>query len=530
MVRGLIVGAVALFVSTVAVAAPGDAPLPTALASGGARPVSLPESGAAAILPLDAAAGDYVAGAIDVSQGSVTLDLVAPDGHSIRRLGAEIAGSQDFHFVAGEGGERLRITAEEPARATLRLTRRLSPGEQVTPPAYLSARIAGLAAELSAGGTTDAFWAGIAEAGTPLIEPESEGKVVATFLQRGARRNVRLFGAPSGDHEALERLGASDVWFKSFVIPDTTRLSYQLAPDVPDLPGDARERRAAIVSTAEADPLNRHPFPADAPDAYNRDSLLELPKAPEQLGLTGEAAPAGSLETIRVQSALLGNERRVSIYRPHGFDPGDKANRLLVLFDREPYLGTVPTPSILDRLIAAGRLPPVVAVFVSSIDRETRGRELPDNPRFADFMALELMPLVRDRIGASVPPDRTILAGSSYGGLAAATVALRHPGVFGNVLSLSGSFWWHSKDEAEGEEHVADWIAGMPPVPVRFHLTAGLFETGHAGSPGILETTRHLRTVLRAKGYDVSFEDYAGGHDYVVWRGALVDGLMRLVQ
>lgn len=70
----------------------------------------------------------------------------------------------------------------------------------------------------------------------------------------------------------------------------------------------------------------------------------------------------------------------------------------------------------------------------------------------------------------------------------------------------------------------------MPPVPVRFHLTAGLFETGHAGSPGILETTRHLRTILRAKGYDVSFEDYAGGHDYVVWRGALVDGLMRLVR
>lgn len=52
-------------------------------------------------------------------------------------------------------------------------------------------------------------------------------------------------------------------------------------------------------------------------------------------------------------------------------------------------------PTILDNLIAERRLPPMVAVFVSEIDRQTRARELLGNAAFADFMALELLPRVK---------------------------------------------------------------------------------------------------------------------------------------
>lgn len=58
---------------------------------------------------------------------------------------------------------------------------------------------------------------------------------------------------------------------------------------------------------------------------------------------------------------------------------------------------------------------------------------------------------------------------------------------------------------------------------------AGLFEVGRNGSPSILETTRHLRDVLRAKGYAVAHRECAAGHDYYHWRGSLGDGLVRLL-
>jgi enterochelin esterase family protein len=38
-----------------------------------------------------------------------------------------------------------------------------------------------------------------------------------------------------------------------------------------------------------------------------------------------------------------------------------------------------------------------------------------------------------------------------------------------------------------------------------------------------------LRDVLRVKGYEVHFQEFAGGHDYLSWRGTLADGLIALM-
>ena len=62
---------------------------------------------------------------------------------------------------------------------------------------------------------------------------------------------------------------------------------------------------------------------------------------------------------------------------------------------------------------------------------------------------------------------------------------------------------------------------------MRFYLEAGLFEAGN-GQLGIFDTTRHLRDVLQAKGYEVRHREWASGHDYLNWRGTLAEGLIEL--
>ena len=66
-------------------------------------------------------------------------------------------------------------------------------------------------------------------------------------------------------------------------------------------------------------------------------------------------------------------------------------------------------------------------------------------------------------------------------------------------------------------------------LPIRFSLEAGLLEDLEHGPPDQLAANRHLRDVLRAKGYCVRYGEFNGGHDYLCWRGALADGMVALL-
>ena len=149
------------------------------------------------------------------------------------------------------------------------------------------------------------------------------------------------------------------------------------------------------------------------------------------------------MELQRIRSVVLDNERRVWVYLPPGYDPGQDAGHapyaVLVVFDALAYLHAIPTPAILDNLLAAHKLPPCVALFVDNVDRD---HELPCSAPFADFLAHELLGWARERYPLTSDPARTVVAGSSYGGLAATFAGFRHSEVFGAVLSQSGAFWW----------------------------------------------------------------------------------------
>jgi enterochelin esterase family protein len=238
-------------------------------------------------------------------------------------------------------------------------------------------------------------------------------------------------------------------------------------------------------------------------------------------------------------SKRLNNTRTVSVYTPATYRPTGEPAALLIVFDGNSYLTAVPTPTILDNLIAASRIPPTVAVFVDNPDQATRTKELTPNPDFPEFLVSELVPWVHDRYNVTTDPHRIVLAGSSFGGLAATYAAFRHAESFGNVLCQSGDFSW-APDHIHTMGRLADattetgWLAkqfiNTPKLPIRFHMDAGTFEVDQAGTGGgVLETSRHMRDVLRAKGYEVHYQQFVGGHDYLSWRETLADGLIELI-
>ena len=129
------------------------------------------------------------------------------------------------------------------------------------------------------------------------------------------------------------------------------------------------------------------------------------------------------------------------------------------------------------------------------------------------------------------------MCSSDLGGLAATYAAYRHPEVFGNVLCQSGSFWWAPDHSGAIPEGVTTETGGMakqfiasPKLPLSFYIDAGAFEFDSNGTGGgILETSRNMRDVLLAKGYEVHYQQFVGGHDYLSWRGTFADGLIDLL-
>src|SRR5581483_2449268 len=256
-----------------------------------------------------------------------------------------------------------------------------------------------------------------------------------TFLWRaqGDIHNVVVFAGPAGwdnpSDNQMTCLLETDLWYKTYHVGADLRTVYLLSPNDP--------LTKLVFGTVDfdtrvlPDPLNPQQFVYRKDEEIPDDkelvvSVLELPRAPAQPWITPRPGVAkGQLEMHRLRSQILDNERRVWVYTPPGYETGNEPYDLLLLFDGLAYIELVPTPTILDNLISEGKIPPLVAVLPDSLNGETRSRELPCHQPFVDFLTQELMPWVHEHYHVTSDPARSIVAGSSYGGLAAAFVGLR---------------------------------------------------------------------------------------------------------
>ncbi len=457
--------------------------------------------------------------------------LLSDRGEHQRSLLQKGEGRKHVVILLPDEPAHLTITTAIAGSLTLRQTGSIEADDLKSPPRdYLSPKIVTLARNLEHDPSTDAFWQMAEAEGTPLVEEGEKGKSLLTFLFRGASRNVKMLGGPTNDIYELERLGQSDVWFRTIAVPEASLFSYQLADDVPSFVGPVRARRLAILSTAKADPLNRFPWPASAPDNFNQSSTFRAAGGGLEPWYDQATNQRGTLTHHRLASERLANTRDIWIHRSAGVVVADEATPLLFVFDGEQFLKKGLVDRSIDALVEAGRIPPMVTVFVSSVDNVVRARELPDSDAFADFMADELLPFVIDRTGLRPRGDRTILSGSSFGGLGSTTIALKRPEKFGAVLSVSGSYWWSPQGAPEGQNTIAHRVATSEPKKVRFYLSAGLFEASRGdGFASILEPNRYLSDVLTAKGYEVKRAEFPTAHDMFAWREILPQGLIHLV-
>ena len=329
---------------------------------------------------------------------------------------------------------------------------------------------------------------------TALAAPVPESELRFVYRERGPRlAAVRLAHALRGFPYELTRRGRT--WELVAPVPDEVdRLEYQF--ELIDRSG----RSHWVVD--EANPLR-------AAGPWGDKSILELPgyTPPEWL----REEPVGKLEATRIPSRIL----RASLPALLWSHPdAHERSPLLVAHDGPEYAEFSALVTLL------GRLPPLRAVLLAPVERnETYSA----SARYARALAEEILPSLG-------PAPIRIGMGASLGALAMLHAHRRHPEAFDALFLQSGSFF-RRRDHHERWfprfDRISRFVgstlarAGERPVPVT--IACGTVEENFDSNVAMYEALRRQR-------YDVRFQDFRDGHNWVAWRDSFHPHLLRLLQ
>lgn len=103
-------------------------------------------------------------------------------------------------------------------------------------------------------------------------------------------------------------------------------------------------------------------------------------------------------------------------------------------------------------------------------------------------------------------------------------MALKYPNVFENVLSESGSYY---RDDC----FVIKAYKESRNLKTKTYLTCGILEDRPYDEecPTMMDFVCKMRDVLKYKNYEVKFETFPSGHDFLSWGEYLARGLIALI-
>jgi enterochelin esterase-like enzyme len=246
----------------------------------------------------------------------------------------------------------------------------------------------------------------------------------------------------------------------------------------------------------------------------SHDGRFRGPAAPPELPSNDPLV--GSTFDHAVESAALGEPRRVTVYRPPGHSTGEP---IPVVYATDGNM-FAPYARRLDAAIERGRCPRVVAVAAHAAPADQiRGNQRAleylagfDDRRFdahQRFFVDELPAWAETELGVTTERSRRGVFGCSDGGGHALMTARLHPDRYGHVFAYS---------TGTPPDPGAGWDRDRAPF---VHLCAGTLEGGFH------QATEAWAGYLHLCGAPHHFTERVAGHDLIQWCEELPDALAR---
>lgn len=256
-------------------------------------------------------------------------------------------------------------------------------------------------------------------------------------------------------------------------------------------------------------------------------------------GTFGKPDPNDPAKLIVTTSHPAPYTRKVAVYVPKQYVAGKAAPFIVGADGPDGLLFTV-----LDNLIAEGKVPAMVAISIGNGSGDAQGSQRgleydTMSGRYAEFVESEVLPRVEQECGVKLTkdPDQRATMGGSSGGSCALIMAWYHPELYHRVLTYSGTYinqQWPSNPETphgawEFHEHL---IPNSPVKPIRIWMEVGdrdLFNPNamRDGMHDWVLANENMAKVLAAKGYHYQFvfARNAGHTDHAVKQQTLAEAL-----
>ena len=231
---------------------------------------------------------------------------------------------------------------------------------------------------------------------------------------------------------------------------------------------------------------------------------------------TGTAYAGGTLTpNQRISSDVLSYNLQYRVYLPEGYESQEELAVLYVV-DGQSYIKQGGVPRVLNRLIASGKIEPVVVVFVDARDPDKlsdnrRNAQFFCNRNYLEFYRDELIPEIEKQYPVAQDREKRTVLGLSFGGLNSACFGLFGFDTFAGIGMQSPAYHPVPKLLSAYEE--------MPLLPLRIFLSTGKPNDN-------TQATRKLRDVLKSKGYPMEYIEVREGHNWSNWK-PLIDDVLR---
>ncbi len=251
-------------------------------------------------------------------------------------------------------------------------------------------------------------------------------------------------------------------------------------------------------------------LPEMPPGAFGKDSNPQ------------EGVPAGTVTKFDWNDSKIfpKTTRQISVYIPAAYDKA-KPTPVMIFQDGHSYLtpkGEVRATVVMDNLIHAGDIPPIIGIFIDpghigerdpagpwkSNNRSVEYDTLSD--AYAKFLLEEILPEVAKSYNLTSDPEQRALCGVSSGGICAWTAAWERPDAFRKVISMVGSF-----TNIRGGDVYPGLIRKAEKKPIRGYFQDGLNDLDNQAGSWPLGNMQ-MEAALKFKGYDYKYAWDQGKH------------------